>query len=167
MADINVYSGGAPKEALIVLTPQFEQRTGHEVKYTYAVICEMQKKLAAGETPDMVFMPVRAIDGLVKAGTFKAAPRGVLGSVGIGVIVREGAPHPDISTPEAFKNALLKARSVVHANPGATPSGVHLAKVRTDSASPTPSRTSSPSAMHSTAAWRRSPRARRRSASIR
>jgi molybdate transport system substrate-binding protein len=77
----------------------------------------------------MVFMPVGAIDALVKAGTLRAAPRGVLGSVGIGVIVREGAPQPDIATPEAFKNALLNARSVVHANPNATPSGVHLAKI--------------------------------------
>jgi molybdate transport system substrate-binding protein len=129
MADINVLSGGAPKEALLVLTPAFEAQSGHRVKYTYAVISEIQKKLAAGETPDLAFMPVGAIDGLVKAGTFKAAPRGTLGSVGISVIVREGAPHPDISTPEAFKSALLNARSVVHANPGATPSGVHLAKV--------------------------------------
>ena len=129
MTDISVLSGGAPKEALLILTPEFEQRNGHRVKYTYAVISEIQKKLAAGEKPDMVFMPVGAIDGLVKAGTLRAAPRGVLGSVGIGVIVRAGAPHPDISTPEAFKNALLKARSVVHANPNATPSGVHLDKV--------------------------------------
>ena len=112
MSDIRIYSGGAPKEALNVLTPQFEARTGHKVHYTYAVISELQKKLAAGDIPDMVVMPVPAIDGLVKAGTLKAAPRGVLGSVGIGVIVREGAPHPDISTPEAFKNALLRrARS--------------------------------------------------------
>jgi molybdate transport system substrate-binding protein len=129
MADIRIYSGGAPKEALNVLTPQFEARTGHKVHYTYAVISEIQKKLAAGDTPDMVFMPVGAIDALVKAGTLRAAPRGVLGSVGIGVIVREGAPQPDIATPEAFKNALLNARSVVHANPNATPSGVHLAKI--------------------------------------
>ena len=129
MADIRVYSGGAPKEALAVLTPQFEVRTGHKVHYTYAVISELQKKLAAGDIPDMVVMPVPAIDALVKAGTLKAQPRGVLGSVGIGVIVREGTPHPDISTPEAFKNALLNARAVVHANPNATPSGVHLDKV--------------------------------------
>jgi molybdate transport system substrate-binding protein len=65
----------------------------------------------------------------VKARTLRAQPRGVLGSVGIGVIVREGAPHPDISTPERFKNALLATRAVVHANPTATPSGAHLAKV--------------------------------------
>lgn len=129
MADIRVLSGGAPKEALNVLTPQFEQRTGHTVHYAYAVISEIQKKLAAGDTPDMVFMPVGAIDALVKAGTLLPQPRGVLGSVGIGVIVREGAPHPDIATADAFKNALLQARSVVHANPSATPSGGHLAKV--------------------------------------
>jgi len=129
MTDIRIYSGGAPKEALAVLTPQFEARTGHKVHYTYAVISELQKKLAAGDIPDMVVMPVPAIDGLVKAGTLKAQPRGVLGSVGIGVIVRDGAPHPDISTPDAFKNALLGARAVVHANPNATPSGAHLDKV--------------------------------------
>ena len=58
MTDIRVFSGGAPKEALNVLTPEFEQRTGHSVHYTYAVISEIQKKLAAGDTPDMVFMPV-------------------------------------------------------------------------------------------------------------
>jgi molybdate transport system substrate-binding protein len=93
------------------------------------VIAEIQKKLAAGEKPDMVLMPVPALDALIKAGTLKAQPRPVLASVGIGVIVREGAPRPDISTPESFKNALLKARSVVHANPKATPSGAHLAGV--------------------------------------
>ena len=129
MTDIRVYSGGAPKEALNILTPQFEAQTGHKLHYTYAVISELQKRLAAGDTPDMVVMPVPAIDALVKAGTLRPEPRGVLGSVGISVIVREGAPHPDISTPEAFKNALLQAGSVVHANPNATPSGAHLAKV--------------------------------------
>ena len=128
MAEIAVYSGGAPKEALLVLTPGFEEQTGHRVKYTYIVISEMQKRLAAGETPDMVLMPVPALDALIKAGTL-TAPRAVLGSVGIGVIVREGAPSPDVSTPERFRDALVNARSVVHANPAATPSGAHLAKV--------------------------------------
>jgi molybdate transport system substrate-binding protein len=129
MAEIKVLSGGAPKEALIELTPEFERRSGHRVSYTYAVISEIQKKLAAGENPDMVFMPVPAIDALVKSGTLRPNARGVLGTVGIGVIVREGAPHPDISTPDRFREALVQARSVVHANPSATPSGAHLGKV--------------------------------------
>jgi molybdate transport system substrate-binding protein len=129
MVDISIYSGGAPKEALAVLTPQFEQRTGHKITYRYAVISELQKLLAIGETPDMVIMPVPALDVLHKSNVIRGAPLAVFGSVGIGVIVREGAPHPDISTPDSFKAALTGARSIVHANPTATPSGAHLAKV--------------------------------------
>jgi molybdate transport system substrate-binding protein len=128
-ADIRVYSGGAPKEALVVLTPEFEKQTRHTVHYTYAVISELQKKFAAGERPDMVLMPAPAIEALIKAGVLKGEPRPILGSTGIGVIVRKGAAHPDISTPDNVRNALLAARSIVHANPQATPSGAHLARV--------------------------------------
>ena len=144
MSDIRIYSGGAPKEALNVLTPQFEQRTGHKVHYTYAVISELQKKLAAGDIARHgVHAGRRRSTRWSRPARSRPQPRGVLGSVGIGVIVREGAPHPDISTPEAFKNALLNARSVVHANPNATPSGVHLAKVHAaSSGSPRRSRRS-------------------------
>jgi molybdate transport system substrate-binding protein len=129
MADINIYSGGAPKEALAILTSQFAQRTGHHITYRYAVISELQKLLAIGETPDMVIMPVPALDALLKTGVLRKAPLAVFGSVGIGVIVREGAPHPDISTPDHFKAVLTGARSIVHAHPNATPSGAHLAKL--------------------------------------
>jgi ABC-type molybdate transport system substrate-binding protein len=166
-AEIKVYSGGAPKEVLIVLTPQFEKQTGHKVSFTYAVIAEIQKKLAAGEKPDMVLMPVPALDTLIKAGTLKAQPRPVLGNVGIGVIVREGAPRPDISTPESFKDALLKARSIVHAHPKATPSGAHLASVVESSASRASCKRNSPTAMRSMAASTSSPGVRWRSESIR
>jgi molybdate transport system substrate-binding protein len=128
-ADIRVYTGGAPKEALLVLTPEFEKQTGHKVHFTYAVIAEMQKRLAAGERPDMVLMTVAALEAQVKAGVLKSEPRPTLGSTGIGVIVRQGAPKPAIATAEDVKKALSAARSVVHANPAATPSGAHLAKI--------------------------------------
>ena len=108
MTDIRIYSGGAPKEALNVLTPQFEAADRPQGALHLCGDRELQKKLAAGDIPDMVVMPVPAIDGWSRPARCKALPRGVLGSVGIGVIVREGAPHPEISTPEAFKNALLK-----------------------------------------------------------
>ena len=57
-ADIKVMSGGAPKEVLAILIPEFEKKTGHKVQMTYIVINAMQQKLAAGEKPDMVLMPV-------------------------------------------------------------------------------------------------------------
>ena len=128
-ADIHVMTGGAPKEVLAVLTPQFEQRTGHKVHFTYIVIAAMQQKLAAGEKPDMVLMPVPAIDARVKEGILRGDARAALGTVRIGLVVRDGAKKPDISALQSFKQAMLDAKSVVHSNPAATPSGGHLAKV--------------------------------------
>src|SRR5437764_11781301 len=90
-ADIHVMSGGAPKEVLAVLTPEFEKRTGHKVHFTYIVISAMQQKLAAGEKPDMVLMPVPAIDAQVKNGVLRGDARVALGTVRVGLIVREGA----------------------------------------------------------------------------
>lgn len=128
-ADIRVMSGGAPKEVLAVLTPEFEKQTGHKVHFTYIVISAIQQQLAAGAKPDMVLMPAPALEAQFKAGVMRDAPRPNLGIVRVGLVVREGALRPDVSTLDAFKKAMLDAKSVVHANPAATPSGAHLAKV--------------------------------------
>src|SRR4051812_19493332 len=128
-ADIHVMTGGAPKEVLAVLTPMFEQQTGHNVHFTYIVISAMQQKLAAGEKPDMVLMPVPAIDAQVNNGLLRGDARAALGTVRVGLIGREGAPNPDITTLDAFKKAMLDANPVVHSNPAATPSGAHLGKM--------------------------------------
>lgn len=128
-ADIHVMTGGAPKEVLGVLTPQFEKQTGHRLHFTYIVISAMQQKLSAGEKPDMVLMPVPAIEARVKDGILRGDARAALGTVRVGLVVREGAAKPDISTLDSFKKAMLDAKSVVHSNPAATPSGGHLAKL--------------------------------------
>jgi molybdate transport system substrate-binding protein len=128
-ADIHVMTGGAPKEVLAVLTPMFEQQTGHKVHFTYIVISAMQQKLAAGEKPDMVLMPVPAINAQAKNGVLRGDARATLGTVRVGLIVGEGAARPDITTLDAFKKAMLGAKSVVHSNPAATPSGAHLGKM--------------------------------------
>lgn len=128
-ADIKVMSGGAPKEVLTALVPAFEKKTGHKVHITYIVISAMQQKLAAGERPDMVLMPAPALEAQTKAGVVRDQPRPSLGVVSVGLVVREGAAKPDISSHDKFKSAMLAAKSVVHANPAATPSGAHLAKV--------------------------------------
>ncbi len=128
-ADINVMSGGAPKEALNVLIPQFERATGHHVNMTYVLISALRQRIADGETPDMVIMPTTAIDGLIKLGRLKQDGYETFGTVRLVAIARKGAIRPDISTPDAFKNALLKARSVVYSTPTATPSGAHMAQL--------------------------------------
>ncbi|MBV9066076.1 MAG: substrate-binding domain-containing protein [Methylobacteriaceae bacterium] len=121
-------SGGAPKEVLAALIPQFEKQTGHRVKVTYAVIAALQQKLASGERPDMVLLPTSAIADLAKAGTLTSEGSAPFGRIEIVAIVQAGAPRPDISTPEAFRAALLNAHSLVY-SPTTTPSGAHLARL--------------------------------------
>ena len=128
-ADLRVMSGGAPQELLAALKPEFENRTGHKAIFSFAVITTLEQRLASGERTDVVLMPVPAIDKLVHAGSLRAENRATLGVLGISVIVRQGAAKPDISTPDRLRQALLKARSVVHATPTATPSGAHMARV--------------------------------------
>ena len=131
-AEIPVMSGGAPKEVFAVLAPKFEKQTGNTVKFTYLVITAIREKLAAGEKSDVLILPVPVLDGLAKDGKVNKATIATFGNLGISVIVKEGAPKPDISTKEKFKAALLAAKSVVHATPGQTPSGNHMAKVIND-----------------------------------
>jgi molybdate transport system substrate-binding protein len=128
-AELRIMSGGAPQDALAVLTPKFEAQTGNNLHFTYMVLTALQQKLAAGEKIDIAIVPVPVIDALVKASVLDGDHRTVFGVLGVSVIVRAGQPQPDISTPEAFRQALLAARSVVHATPTATPSGAHVAKL--------------------------------------
>ena len=111
-------SGGAPKEVFALLAPKFEQQTGNKVKFTYAVITELREKLGAGEKADVLVLPTPVLDSLANDGKVRADSRATFGTVGISVAVREGAPQRDISSKEKFRDAMLAARSVVHATPG-------------------------------------------------
>jgi molybdate transport system substrate-binding protein len=127
--EIRVMSGGAPKEVFAQLTPKFEQQTGNKVVFVYDVLTALREKIAAGEKADVLVMPVPMLDGYVNDGKLRANSESTFGTVGISVVVKEGASQPDISTKEKFREAMLSARSIVHATPGKTPSGTHMGKV--------------------------------------
>jgi molybdate transport system substrate-binding protein len=127
-ADIRVFSGGAPQGALRALAPKFEKATRHRVQFTFALVTVIQQKLAMGEKADVILLPVPLIAGMEKSFALRPEGRIVLARVGIGVITREGATRPDISTSEAVRKLLLNARSVAFPDPN-TPSGAHLARM--------------------------------------
>lgn len=128
-AEITVMSGGAPKEALGILIPEFEKRTGHHVKVSYVLISALRQKILFGEITDLVIMPNDVIDNLVEARKLRAEGRETFGALKLVAIVRKDAPQPDISTPAAFRTALLKAKSVIYSTPTSTPSGAHMANL--------------------------------------
>jgi molybdate transport system substrate-binding protein len=129
-AEVKVLSGGAVKAAVTDLAETWGRETGHRVTITYATTGASLQKLAAGEPADVVILTTEAIDQLAAKGTVIAGTRADVARVGIGVAVREGAPKPDISTPEAVKQTMLAAKSVAYMDPtkGGT-SGIHFSKV--------------------------------------
>jgi molybdate transport system substrate-binding protein len=112
--EINVLSGAAVEPGLMAATDIFRKRTGKTVNIKFATTPDMRRLIAVGESPHVVIAPPAALDEFAKSGKVDAATRVLLGRVGIGVAVRDGAPKPDISTTEAFKRAVLGAESVVY-----------------------------------------------------
>jgi molybdate transport system substrate-binding protein len=111
-AEITVLSGGAVEPGLKAATAVFEKESGHAVKITFNTSPQIAKRVAGGDTFDVVIAPPAAIKEFAKAG--KVDDGGVtLGRVGSGVAVRPGAPVPDISSAEAIKRAVLEAESIV------------------------------------------------------
>lgn len=129
MATLRVLSGGAPKEIFLQLTPQFERQSGHTVDYVFAVMSSLRDRLAAGEKADVLVMPTNILDAYQKEKVVRPDGRAVVGLVSVNAVVRNGAPRPDLSTPDTVKQAMLKSRAITHATPGATPSGTHMGKL--------------------------------------
>lgn len=127
--EIRVLSGGAAQSPLQAALPAFEARTGHKVAIAFAPAGAIAKRVAAGEIYDLLILPDENVEGYEKQGKAVAGSRAPLGKVGIGVAVNERAPSPDISTPEALKQALLAAKSVVYIDPARGTSGKHFAGV--------------------------------------
>ena len=79
----------------------------------------MQKRLKDGETADIVMGTAPAIAQMEQAGVLVAGSCVDLGRTLTGICVRADTLMPDISTPDSFKQTLLKARSVAYTNPKA------------------------------------------------
>jgi molybdate transport system substrate-binding protein len=111
------------------LAPKFEA-TGHKLTMVYAPSGAIAKRIAEGEAADLIVSTTSGVDGLIKDGKVIAGTGTLIASSGIGVAVLKGAPKPDISTPDAFKKALLTAKAVAYTDPASGgASGAHFAKV--------------------------------------
>ncbi len=128
-AEVKMLSAGAVKAVVPELTEAFQHETGHTVRVTFDTVGALRRR-ASTESADVLILTDAAIDDLARQGIVVAGTRTDIARVGIGVAVRQGAPLPDISTPEAFKQTLLSVKSLVYVDPakGAT-SGIHFAGV--------------------------------------
>jgi molybdate transport system substrate-binding protein len=123
-AEIKIISANALKTVLEELTPAFEKATDHKLVVIWGGAVPLKAQIEKGEAFDLAVLTAAGIDDLIKQGRLVAATRTNLATSGAGVAVRKGAPKPDISTVEAFKRALLNAKSVAYVGQGST--GVYL-----------------------------------------
>jgi molybdate transport system substrate-binding protein len=129
-AERKVLSAFGMQSVLEDLGPKFERATGHKLTLAFATGGATVKRVQDGEAADVVITLRPGIDTLVKDGKAPAGSMTVLARSGIVVIVRKGAPKPDVSSPDALKRTLLAAKSISYVNPASGgASGIHFAKV--------------------------------------
>jgi molybdate transport system substrate-binding protein len=123
-ADIKIICSNGFQAVMHELGPRYEHATGHKLIVSYGLAAVLGKQIEGGETFDLAILAPPQVDALIKQGKIAAESRAVLARSGIGVMVRSGAPKPDISTVDAFKRALLNAKSI--AFPPQGQSGIYM-----------------------------------------
>ncbi len=120
-------TSGAFAAALGALSPRFEQASGDRVVTVTTSIGvgadAIPNRMARGDAVDVVILPEAGLDDLIARGLIAAGTKVILARSAIGMAVRAGAPKPDISSVEALRTTLLRARSIAYS---ASVSGEYL-----------------------------------------
>ena len=117
---LTIFSTHALMEVLKALTADFERAHGCRLAFTLDPTQAVRRRIEASEAFDVAIVTRPGIDALAAAGKIAPETCVTIGSTGLGVSVRKGAPKPDIGSVEAFKRALLDAKSVVRSREGAS-----------------------------------------------
>jgi molybdate transport system substrate-binding protein len=126
-AEIKVWTARAIATVLAEVGPEFERTSGHELAIVSDLSPAFVRRAHAGEPFDVMITGADPLAGLIRDGKIIAETRTPIARSGIGVEVRAGAPRPDIRSIEAFKRALLGAKSIAYLKD--VGSGIHVARV--------------------------------------
>src|SRR5438132_9943319 len=107
------------------LVSKFERATHHKVVVNYGLAAALGRQIEAGGLFDLAILTPAVIDDLIKERKIAADSRTTIARSGLAIVIRAGAPKPDIATIDAFKRSLLGAKSIAYAKEGA--SGVAFA----------------------------------------
>lgn len=112
-AQIHILSAGAVQPGLSKVIEIFRRESGDEVVVSFATAPAIAKRIAAGEMFDIAITPQQVIEELATQEKIAPANRATLGRIGVGVMIRAGAPLPNVATVAALKEALMNADSLV------------------------------------------------------
>ena len=129
-SELKVISAGAVRGVVGEMIEDYSRQTGIKFKFTTGPTGLLRDTIASGVPADLIIASGPLMSELEKTGKIMPGSRVDLGRIGLGVVIRAGATEPDVSTPEALKQTLLKGRSIAHTDPklGGT-SIIHLMKI--------------------------------------
>jgi molybdate transport system substrate-binding protein len=129
-SQVAVLSTTAMKTAFDELGPAFERDAGYALELAFGPSLQLEKRLAEGESADVAIVTHAGAQDLIGNGRGRVGSLADVARSFIGVGVAAGAPRPDLSSAEAFKAAMLRARSIALSKPvGGGASGAHMAAV--------------------------------------
>jgi len=114
--EITVMSDTPIAAALGRIGELFRQSTGNDIKFVFGLSPAIHKKIIDGEPGDVLIIQSNFIDDLVTSGKLSAGQHPIIAKVGIGLFMRADGQAPDVSTIEAFRQALLNADALVFSN---------------------------------------------------
>ncbi len=117
-AEIKIFTSMGSLSGVTDLAAAYEKASGHKVAVAARIGPALPKALDSNEPGDVVANFTHAFDALIKQG--KVVPGSVVevARAGVGVAIRNGAPKPDISTVDAYKQTMLKAKSIGYSKTG-------------------------------------------------
>lgn len=128
-AEIRVLDANALTIAMKELAADFTKQTGNTVTFTGVSPGQVEQRIKAGETYDLVITATESSAAFEKEGKWRPGSRHPLARVGIGLAVRDGT-KVDLSTVESTRKTLLDAKSITHSAPGGGGlSGINSEKV--------------------------------------
>lgn len=126
-AELKVIAGGSMTASINAIAPAFEKATGHKLVCHFDSTPNIIARVNSGTPFDVVLVPVDVFKDVAAKARFAPGPTIDIARVGYGIIVRAGAPKPDISTPDAFKKTLLATPSIAFLP--ASAAGAYVTKV--------------------------------------
>lgn len=121
---IKILTSNSTLPALDALIPVYEKSSGNTVTVSADSAKAMVARIRGGESGDVLVLGNGAVKELTEAGFINGATRRGFARAIVGVGVRSGTPHPDISSVDAFRKTLLAARAIAHTVHGA--SGMYI-----------------------------------------
>jgi molybdate transport system substrate-binding protein len=129
-AELKVISAGAVRSVIGGMIEEYARTSGHKFSFVVGPTGMLRSIIASGEAADLVIVSAPLMEELEKTGKLTAGSRVDLGRIGMGVVIRDGARAPKITTAEELKQTLINASSIAYTDParGGT-SYLHLMKI--------------------------------------